>query len=139
MIREAVASDIPRIVAMGRNFHGASHYAGLVGMRPEDVANTVRALIESDDGVMLVHEHGMLAGVLAPFFFNSQARQAIEMFWYAEKDGRQLFTAFEEWARDRGAVCVVMGSLVGDREQTVARLYQRRGYTPGETLYLKRT
>ena len=138
MIREAVEADIPELVEMARAFHAASHYQDAVPFIAGDVASTLETLIADDDGVVLRHDSGLIAGVIAPFFFNAGYRQAIELMWYATRDGRALLTAFEAWANERRAGCIIMGSLSSGRESRVAEIYKRRGYVPGETLYIKR-
>lgn len=137
MIREAGLGDIPGLVDRLKRFHANSHYGGTVPFDANSAAATLADLIDWENGVVLLHDHGAIAGLILPFFFNSAKSQAIELFWHADRDGAALLRAFEDWAALKGADAVVMGSVAGSRQDAVDRSYRRRGYRETEHLHMK--
>ena len=125
----ATTADIPRIVEMGRKFHIA---AGIKAPFCEHATtNTVRGLIESDTGTVIVSDAGMIGGALAPAYCSANWTMAVELFWWAEdRRGLHLLKAFEQWAEDMGADEVRMTTIHG--LDGAARILDRRGYSACE-------
>lgn len=64
---------------------------------------------------------------------------AKETVWFISPAARgrsalQMLDAYETWAREQGCVTIGMASLVTN---DVSRIYERRGYAPAETHFLK--
>jgi GNAT superfamily N-acetyltransferase len=62
-----------------------------------------------------------------------------ESCWYIAPDARgrsalQMLDAYEAWAREHGCTTIGMASLATN---DVSRIYERRGYAPAETHFLK--
>lgn len=132
-MRHATEDDIPRLLAWGRLFHEAG------GLRcaydEETVAGLLRNLIASDAGVVIVSDTGFIGGLLSPAYCDPKWVMAVELFWWAEKNGLQLLHKFEEWASDMGAQEVRMTSLAElPRADGILR---RKGYAPLEISYQK--
>jgi GNAT superfamily N-acetyltransferase len=76
--------------------------------------------------------------------FNQNIRVAQETFWYVEPEyrkngvGEALFNTFEQWAKAKGAVTLVMAT-VGDKpsNKKVHDLYLKQGFLPLERHYFK--
>lgn len=86
-------------------------------------------------GVVLMHDKGMIGGMIAPAFCNGSWLQAHELFWWAESGGLALLRAFEAWARGEGAAEVRMSSLASlPRADAILR---RKGYAATELSYSK--
>lgn len=137
MIREAVEGDIPAILELGQRFHALSPWSDRPFNR-EATEQTVRNLIASPQGVLLFNGSGILGGVLAPIYFGG-GLIAQELFWFADKGGRELLDGFERCAEASGACGVLMVNLVMD-ERTDAimnRMYERRGYALRERHFYK--
>lgn len=143
MIREAEEHDIPMLLKMGARFHEAS---GFIEM-PFDAASlegTLRSLIESEDGVVLIGDGGMAGVLVYPCYFNHTQRQAQELFWWVDQDkrstglGRALLEGVEAWAKERGASTLTMICLDALDGERVSSLYRRAGYRPSERNFLKR-
>lgn len=92
---------------------------------------------------VLVFEHeGQVQGVLMASWFEhpfAAGRYAKETVWYVAADARgrgafKMLDAYEAWARDQSCVSVGMASLITN---DVSRLYERRGYAPVETHFVK--
>lgn len=133
MIRPAALSDIPRLLDWGARFHAMA--APGPGFNSDAVAALLAQLIEADHGAVLMHDHGTIGGVLTPAYCDPAWLMAVEVFWWAERDGLSLLRAFEGWARDSGAQEVRMTSLAAlPRADAVLR---RKGYAPIEISYSK--
>lgn len=64
---------------------------------------------------------------------------AKETVWYISPAGRgssalRMLDAYEDWARAQGCVTIGMAALATN---DVSRIYERKGYSPAETHYLK--
>jgi GNAT superfamily N-acetyltransferase len=128
-MRPATPADLPRLVEMGRRFHEAS---GLP-MQYDETAITgfLAGLVASESIIM--HDHGCIGGIICPAYCDPSWLMAVELFWWAERDGMPLLRAFEEWAADRGAREIRMTSLASlPRADAVLR---RKGYTATEISY----
>ena len=85
-IRFASMDDVPSIVDMGRRFVSVAGFDDLVGYDEQSTTNTVTNLISSDFGAVIVAEDngnlvGMVAGMLYPYYFNTDHITGQEMFW----------------------------------------------------------
>lgn len=126
-MRTATADDIPALVAMGKRFHAQSRQP----MRYDEAA--IAALLGKMAGSVFMHEHGCIGGVLAPAYCDPQWIMAVELFWWADRDGLQLLRAFEEWAVESGANEIRMTSLASLPRADV--LLRRKGYAATEISY----
>lgn len=66
-------------------------------------------------------------------------RYAKETVWYVTEAARgrgaiKMLDAYEAWAREQGCSAVGMASLAGN---DVSKIYERRGYAPAETHFIK--
>lgn len=91
----------------------------------------------------LVLEHeGQVQGVLMASWFEhpfGAGRYAKETVWYVAPIARgraaiKMLAAYEAWARDQDCVAVGMASLITN---DVSSLYERCGYAPVETHFVK--
>lgn len=136
-MRELTADDIPLALDIGRRFHELSPWRD----RPFSDEATVAMLARmeaSEDAVVFTNGTGLLGGILAPIYFGG-GLIAQELFWFADKGGRELLDAFEAWAADKGAAGVMMISLALDErtDARMAKIYERRGYELRERNYYK--
>ena len=136
MIRPATIKDIPRLLEMGRKFADDAGVTARVGWDAQSVVEMLEGLIESEDGIVLVSERGMIGGMVYPHPFNNEVRVFVEIFWRAEDgQGLALLNAAEAHAKALGANKSVMVAMDGMERTT--RLYGRLGYTPCETQFMK--
>ena len=132
-MRRATADDLPRLLAMGRQFHAASGVS--CPFDPDAVAAVLANMIGSENSCLIVSEAGAIGGMLAPAYCARSWTMAIEMFWWAERAGLHLLRAFEDWAREKGADEVRMTTLSAlPRADLILR---RKGYAPVEVSYTK--
>jgi len=131
MVRTASVADIPAIVAMGAKFHAQ---ADLPFTYDADAfADFAHGLI--DGGTIILSDQGMIGGVVAPAFCGPSYLMAVELFWWAKRDGLALLKAFEGWAADQGANEVRLSTLAALPRADA--LVQRKGYAPNEISYRK--
>lgn len=136
MVRAATLEDIPALLEMGREFAGDAGVIDRTGWSDEAATNLLVFLVESDDGVLLRSDDGMIGGHVAPHPFNPATRMFVELFWKArDGNGRALLSAAEDAAKARGAIKSLMVGM-DDMDRT-KRLYARLGYEPIETHYMK--
>lgn len=146
MVAEAAATperfrarmcDIPAMLDLGERFHAMSSWRD----RPFD-CETMRQvfvrLIQNPEMVLLYNGTGILGGFLSPIYFGG-GLLAQEVFWFADKNGRELLDEFEAWARDLGADGVLMVNLALDErtDRVMDAMYRRRGYGLRERHYWK--
>ncbi len=148
MIREAVESDIPRIVEMGARLTAQSSYVGIVDYDSNSAALTVKELIESDNGTVLVYEHegtvvGVVAAIIFPFYLNRNHMTAQELWMWVDPEhrghtGRYLMAAFEKTVKKKGVQSLSVTAQHSIKPEATGRLYRRAGFQPTDHSYMKR-
>lgn len=137
MIRAATATDVPRLVEMGRRFRAETGYAKHLAENPTKMAELAGQLAEA--GSLLVSERngelvGMLGFIVYPHFISGETTGG-EVFWWVEPEHRgegvKLLREAERLARTQGAKTMQMIAPT-DR---VATLYLRLGYEFVEASY----
>lgn len=134
MIRRATHADLDTVVRFGADFHAYSPWKSI----PFDTDATrefVGRLI--DGGVVFISETGMIGGMLNPLYFNPAYVTAVELFWWATKNGRELMQTFEDWAIEKGAHGIQFSALGDDKAERMAQLFDRAGYRKVETGYYR--
>lgn len=140
MIREATPVDVPRLVAMGREFLHTTAYAALIADNPDQMSALASSLIDADRGVVLVADHGGeltgMIGVLVTAHHLSAEPVAMEAFWWASTpgDGVRLRRDAESWAQAHGAVAMQMVAP----SEAVGAMLERAGYALIERGYMRR-
>lgn len=126
---------MPRLMGYAEQFLS---YHPLTSQFPRDhaaVSAMISQLCAKEDGCVLVHDHGVIGGVIVPLWSSPDILVATEMFWWAERDGLSLMKAFEDWARAKGAHVVNMIAIMGVRD--VTPIYDRAGYAPVELSFVR--
>lgn len=93
---------------------------------------TLAGLIASPDGFVAVSDHGFIAATIMQTVISPEPC-AIELGWFAERDGLSLLRAFEQWADSKGATLKKMSCAGG----TAQRMLERAGYRQAETAMVK--
>lgn len=146
IIRQAVRSDVPALLAMGQAFLDATPYGRLFHATPESLLELIKIVFAFGDqaAILLAIEEtgpvGMLVLVAAPHPITGQL-YADEVVWWvtptargAARAGPTLLRAAEDWARSRNCYMVKMVAPVGSK---VGAFYERLGYAAVETAYAK--
>jgi hypothetical protein len=136
MIRDADVNDIWRIADMGERMAARAKLA--VGFDRTSVTATLRQLIESTDGILLVSDQGMIGGLCYPHPFNHAVKIGQEFFWYSEEGlGLDLLDACEAKGKELGVQFWTMLCMETMRPKAVGKLLERRGYVATEHSYIK--
>lgn len=136
MIRRATLDDIPEVIFWGEKFHQISPFIGLVEFSPQDLEKSLTEII-GNTGAVFLNGHGICGGLIVPLYFNHSAKVAVELFWYAERDGRALRRAFHKLTTEHGATGQQMTCLADDNEARMRKHYERLGYKPMEVSFYK--
>jgi len=133
---------------MGERFHAEAGWPDIVEYVTADCERTLDHLIRSEDGILLVAEHGgrltgMAGGLAHPIYFNHSHRSGQELFWWVEPGlrdgtGKMLLDRLESEARAIGCVSWSMIALDQVKPELTGRIYRRRGYRASEHSYIKR-
>ena len=138
-MRLATVEDMDEVLRMAEAFVGALKIE--VGFDELSCAKTALNLMNDVNSVVLLDDGAMIGGIVYPHFFNHNVLMAQELLWWCDPakrgsgSARRLWDAFESWAVSRGAKHVSMISLADMK--SVAKLYERRGYKPLETTWVK--
>ena len=135
MIRPATEADIPRLIGYADNFLS---YHPITSQFPRDlgaVETTLRNLIASEDGVILVNDHGAIGGQISRMWCAPDVSVALELFWWAESGGLSLMRAFKAWANEKGADMIQVAMIIGRKD--VSTIYDRMGFTPVELSFIR--
>lgn len=134
-IRRATLQDVDRLAQMGLDFIEAS---GRPDGTIEGCRDFCRSLLSRDDGAAFLSPRGCIAGMISPVYYAPETTCAVELWWRADDGcGLKLLTAFEEWAESRGADFIQGSAIIGHSPPVVSKLWQRRGYLPNETSFVK--
>lgn len=131
------------LAALGARFHTEGNLPGC--FNPLVFVRTWRTFLSAGVAeVFIIETDGVITGMLGAMIYpdpNDGALVATEMFWYVAPEARgaglRLLRDFEAWATDRGAARLIMVHLHDLMPEALAKLYQRRGYRPVETHYIK--
>jgi GNAT superfamily N-acetyltransferase len=144
-LRSATVDDADRVLEMAIAFISDPRhpYAGLFDWTPERIKQLVDLVLER--GVILVavvegRLEGMIAAVASPVLYSHQMAVEEIAFWVEPGErgagiGPVLLTALEDWACSKG---IHMVKLVAPDGSRTGRHYQRLGYLPIETAWVKR-
>lgn len=130
MIRPAVEADIPCITDWVERLVKAVD--GPQQVCRIKTGHTLAGLIASPDGFVAVSDHGFIAATITQTVISPDP-VAVELGWWAERDGLSLLRAFENWADSKGATLKKMSCRGG----TAQRMLERAGYRQAETAMVK--
>lgn len=133
-VRPAVESDVPALLAMGREFH-AYAYTGMGDLDEERALRLLRSLMVSPHGLVLTNGVGAIGGIMSPGWFQKGALIMEEAFWWSAQGGRDLLREFVAQSRAKGATSIMLSTLDNERSTAVDRIVKRFGFTPMERRY----
>jgi len=142
MIRNAIESDIPKLVEMGRQFNAETSYKH-VAYSPERVAATCRLMMAN--GFIVAYEKDgevvgvMMGDVYTPWYTTDSMGIDYCLYIYPEhRSGiaaMRMIKKFEEWCIGMGVTQIRPG--IGTGDLSVARLYKALGYKSVGEWFLK--
>lgn len=141
MIRHAAASDRERCALLLKQSHIAAGFPWpFSGAHAH--ALFLHHLDSTDACCIVLDVDGVAQGILMAVAFDhpfGAGRWAKETVWFVAEAHRgrgavRMLDAYEAWAKEQGCVVIGMASLASN---DVSALYERRGYAPAETHFLK--
>jgi GNAT superfamily N-acetyltransferase len=142
MIKEITTDNIFILSGLARQFATLAD----VNLNTELWIDNWEKLIETGIGTIFFEEKegmpiGMIGGVTHPDI-NSGEMTATEFFWYVDPNykgsGLKLLKKFEEWAKDKDCVNIVMVHLENNMPEKLKRIYLKKGFCHIESHYSKR-
>ncbi|WP_457812355.1 GNAT family N-acetyltransferase [Sinorhizobium meliloti] len=140
-VRQALASDVPRILTLLRNFHAAGGFD--FRFDAPRFEQFVRNAIFGERSACFVIGNP-IAGVLVASHAESFVgfRYAEEHLVWIEPGQRgaawcDLLCAFEAWAKAADCARIKLSAQHALRHPAMTRLYRRGGYMPCETVFSK--
>ena len=134
MVKSATKDDIPRIVAMMREFHASAE-------QPQefiegDAAAFVSEMIQNQRAIVLATEKGFIAGFMAQSPVNIGWNVCFELYWWA-KDGKgdALAKKFMKTALELGANEIRFSYRPNTPK--IGKHLERMGYVRDEICYRK--
>jgi GNAT superfamily N-acetyltransferase len=137
VIRRATLDDAATVEAIAARCYPHSHWVGVAAYEPDVALKSIRALIGSDQAVVLFSDDGALAALKCPLWFTSEPAIAEYFFWSLDGSGARLRAAAEAWAKDQGVRIVLMGSHEPGPTARIENWYRRGGYVPHGRTYRK--
>lgn len=149
IIRPATPDDLNEILRMGVAFFDASGFSSVAEADTLSMVETAEGLMNGDRGLLLVAEDdgeivGMAGAIAYPLYFNREHLTGQELFWWVDPEhrtdgaGQALMEGIEQWARDLRMNSLMMVSLPSLDGERVGKLYQRAGFRPAESNYIRR-
>jgi hypothetical protein len=118
-VRRARYDDMPAMLDYMKEYHKTSNLSNIPFIRA-DAAKILdycighkecQPLIAVDDEGTL---HGILCGMLEPYFFNKKMYYATDLQFMSKGAGMQLLAEFKRWANSMGAETIMMAVSSGD-------------------------
>ncbi|MDH4990853.1 GNAT family N-acetyltransferase [Aquamicrobium lusatiense] len=136
-VRHATPEDRLAIIRLLKESHGAAGFTFPFSAPHADML--FRRHMEC--GLVLVcgkPAHGVLMAATFDHPFGA-GKWAKETVWYIAPSSRgrsalRMLDAYEAWAREQGCTTIGMASLASN---DVSKIYERRGYAPAETHFVK--
>ncbi len=141
MVRFADSSDKSACIRLLRESHEAAGF--VFPFQAAYAAALFDGHMSHAHACTLVLEYeGQVQGLLMASWFEhpfGAGRYAKETVWYVAPVARgrgafKMLNAYEAWAREQGCAAIGMASLVTN---DVSSLYERRGFAPVETHFVK--
>lgn len=133
-VRPAVESDVPALLAMGREFHALA-YTSMGALDEASALQLLRSLMRSPRGLVLTNGVGAIGGVISPGWFQAKSLVMEEAFWWSAQGGRDLLREFVIRSRAMGATSIMLSTLDNERTAAVDRIVRRFGFSPIERRY----
>lgn len=135
MLKKATLDDQNTVLEMAKAFVNSTPY-GVLGFEEKALEETFKNLVQG--GVVYFNEHGFVAGMMSPLYFNPQVLIATELAWYCpEGDGGELREAFELWASANGAKAVQLSMFNTPGNQKLVKHIESLGYQAIEFAFIK--
>lgn len=140
LIRLATSNDVPALLVLARRMYEESQFTAWCGFSEDSVTRHIDRLFKDADSTFLVDERdgriaGFITGHVRPVFFDHNTIQGIEDNWYVApayrrtSSGIRLLQVFLGWAKQSGAVSMLLSDRAFIESRNVARIMEKFGFT----------
>lgn len=146
-VRRATVEDFPQIAVLGERFWHTTTLANFANFDQESFITSLGVIYDSGGLIAVAEEgdviQGAIIAIIEPWVFNLHCSVVSEIGWYVSPEcrkkgcGLQLLEALHAWAKDQGANIVIMASTQGPRRAIAKKIYERRGYTHVDDIYIR--
>lgn len=139
-VLKATLDDRPAIVGMLRDAHESAGVFPFAFSAPHAYELASRHIVERDCLALVSEHRGVLLACVREHPFG-RVLYASETVWWIDPGARggpaavRMLREYEAWARRRGCVFIGMAALA--TFPGAGKLYERAGYKPTETHYMK--
>lgn len=139
-VRLANTGDVPELLRMSRDFYQASGYEDIGEFNEDAMRTTLSQLMVS--GSLLIADGAMIGFLVFPAFMTGTL-VAQELFWWVDKDKRELgigktiLETAEEQAKAMGASHMLMLCLDDLDPEKAANIYGKMGYKARERTFMR--
>lgn len=141
-LKIATLDDINNIMVLCRHFYEESGYP--LEYDDNSTEEFIRQTLKDPSSVIvMLDDVGMIIGKASYLPF-SKDKISTELAWYLHpfyrqgKDSLKLIKAYEYWAKNiQGCKYTQMACIKDLKGDTVGKLYERLGYKPVESAYIK--
>ncbi len=144
-VRRARLEDRDRLVELCAHFVAGSRYSQFLKVKPTALQELVDRVLRLPGAVAFVAEHdGLIVGMIGAFALEEPVSHETivdELAWWVEPAyrngtvGPKLLRALENWGRQKA---IRFCKMIAPAESSVGAYYERTGYQPLETSYIKR-
>jgi GNAT superfamily N-acetyltransferase len=131
MIRQATSDDLPRLMAVAAQFWALTPWFRM-GVERDDIAICSALENAIENGSCFVGDKGVIFGFMGPVWASPQHKIAVELAWWGAGEGMELLAAFEQWAKDEGAIGVQMSTLGSADDARTEEKLIKAGYRVSE-------
>jgi GNAT superfamily N-acetyltransferase len=143
MIKELEVQELEDAAKIGLKFWAEGALPG--SLKPEVFVRNWTVLLGNGMGKIFgLYEEGQLIGALGAIVvadLNDGELTATECFWFVDPasrgNGVRLLLNFVKYAKEIGCVRVNMVHLFNSHADKLSKLYQKLGFSPVETHYIK--
>jgi len=146
IIRKAELGDIARGIEMVRAFYSSAFKEMDLAFDEKEADKLCQILVKDNLAIVAIDKDkviGAIAGMITPYIFDPGARMFQETVWYVDESYRngplpiRLIHSAEDYCKEHNIRYCLMASLGNRRDESLAKLYGRRGYKHFETTYIK--
>lgn len=133
------------IFSLCNKFYEETPFAAKVDFDEDSASNHIFKVMDNGFFVVAYDEEvpvGLIGCMVSPFFANNNKNVCNELMWYVHPDHRggrlalELILTAEQLARNEECVLMSMSAL-STTPAGVGKFYERLGYSPTESAYLK--
>lgn len=132
------------VVSLVKNFHKEAVSEYLDAFDPDSVIDTIKSQTQDNSRSFLLIEDNRCQGILFGMCFRSMINKKLifqEVIWYVNenyrKHGVKLLKHAENMLKSDGISIIIMAVLENSKTEKLKKFYERLGYKPMETHFVR--